>query len=245
MASETEPISAPNISTSKNDGPPTAAVQSGLLASDQLPSAETCHQVENYTVLDREGNTVPFKNLYSGTNSTRRVLVIFIRHFFCGSCQEYVRTLSASIRPGDLLRLPESTSITIIGCGDPGLIDVYAGETGCLFPIYADPTHKLYDGLAMVRTLALGSSPDYIRKSMLRIVGESIWQGLGQITSGLAWKGGDSSQNGGEFLFVSSGEGKEKQMTWCHRMKTTRDHTEIADLARILDPDGQVLLART
>jgi hypothetical protein len=160
------------------------------------------------------------------------------------SCQEFVRALAESVRRDDLLRLPKSTSIVIIGCGDPGLIDVYVGETGCPFPIYADPTGKLYDDLAMAKTLALGSRPEYIRKSMLRIVVESIWQGLWQISSGLATKGGDSSQNGGEFLFESSKEGEEKQITWCHRMKTTRDHSEIADLARILDPDCKVLLAK-
>jgi len=38
------------------------------------------------TVLDKDGKTVPFRNIYSGPNVTRRVLVIFIRHFFCGVC---------------------------------------------------------------------------------------------------------------------------------------------------------------
>jgi hypothetical protein len=85
MASEVETTPTPKTSTSQNDGPKTATVADPkLVASDQLPSAETCHQVGNYTVLDREGSTVPFKDLYSGADSTRRVLVIFIRHFFCG-----------------------------------------------------------------------------------------------------------------------------------------------------------------
>lgn len=61
-------------------------------------------------------------------------------------------------------------------------------------------------------------------------------QALKKIPSGLATKGGDHRQIGGEFLFELKGE--EKQITWCHRMKTTRDHTEISELARILDPDG-------
>lgn len=149
--------------------------------------------------------------------------------------------MSQAIQPDVLQRLPVSTSIAIIGCGDPGLIEFYAAQTGCPFPIYADPTRKLYDDLGMTSTLALGSQPKYIRKNMFRIVGESIVQGLKQVSSGLATKGGDSRQVGGEILYESAEKGQQKQVTWCHRMKTTRDHIEIDDLMAILDPTGQYL----
>lgn len=45
-------------------------------------------------------------------------------------------------------------------------------------------------------------------------------------------KGGDSWQVGGEFLFVKKGENWEVE--WCHRMKTTRDHTEMGELKKVL-----------
>lgn len=61
-----------------------AKSESKELAPEQLPSAETLRKVENYTVLDKEGNKHLFKSLYAGPDSTGRVLVIFIRHFFCG-----------------------------------------------------------------------------------------------------------------------------------------------------------------
>ena len=32
---------------------------------------------------------------------------------------------------------------------------------------------------------------------------------------------------------------EEKHVTWCHRMKTTRDHAEIPELMEILGLDGQ------
>ena len=41
------------------------------------------------------------------------------------NCQEYLRTLAESITTESLLRLPVSTFITIVGCGDPRLIDMY------------------------------------------------------------------------------------------------------------------------
>lgn len=84
-------------------------------------------------------------------------------------------------------------------------------------------------------TLAMGARPEYFRKSMLRLVGESIVQGLKHISSGLVTKGGDSRQNGGEFLFDVDGGGEAKGVTWCHRMANTRDHADIPVLRRVLN----------
>lgn len=78
---------------------------------------------------------------------------------------------------------------------------MYVNETGCRFPVYSDPTRRLYDELGMVRTLALGSRPAYQRKSMISSVFSSVVQGLKQIPSGKATKAGDQRQIGGEFLF--------------------------------------------
>ncbi|PYH89725.1 hypothetical protein BO71DRAFT_453241 [Aspergillus ellipticus CBS 707.79] len=200
---------------------------------DDLPSAETQAKVAGFQVLDRDSHEHPFQDIYTHTN-TQRTLVIFIRHFFCGSCQEYLRSLSQTITPDFLAGLATPTAVVIVGCGDPGLIATYATETGCPFPIYADPSRKLYDELGMVTSLALGAKPEYIRKGMARIVAESVWQTLKQFPSGLALKGGDSRQNGGEFLFEAEEDGEGKGLVWCHRMKATRDHAEVAELVQIL-----------
>jgi hypothetical protein len=52
--------------------------------NNDLPTMETLKAVENFPILDQDGKAVPFKTLYTGPNVARRVLVIFIRHFFCG-----------------------------------------------------------------------------------------------------------------------------------------------------------------
>ncbi|KAJ4406936.1 hypothetical protein N0V82_010037 [Gnomoniopsis sp. IMI 355080] len=271
--------------------------QGEVLTNNELPSPETIRRIGDYIVLDRHGKTHTFKSLYTGRNVARRVLIIFVRHFFCGNCQEYLRSLSASINAEALLGLPISTFIAVIGCGDPALIDMYASETDCPYPIYADPTRKLYQELGMVKTLALGQRPAYMNKSLLKSSLDSIVQGVKQIKSGLAIKGGDQRQIGGEFLFepvdLRSPDGspvqqfdrrleandskdvtsetksklssdavnkhsrttsvtdndndeieephlvEEKKVTWCHRMKTTRDHAEIPELMEILGLNGQ------
>ncbi|KAH7148458.1 AhpC/TSA antioxidant enzyme-domain-containing protein [Dactylonectria macrodidyma] len=241
-----------------------------LATNNELPTRETLRKIGNYNLLDRDGKTHPFKSLYTGSNVARRVLVIFVRHFFCGNCQEFLRSLSEAITPDSLLRLPVSTFIAVVGCGDPKLIDMYVTETGCPFPVYTDPTRSLFQALDMVNTLAMGTKPAYMRKSMTRSIMESVVQGIKQIPQGNALKSGDQRQVGGEFLFeprdittpvttpraektqpvgafeepsdkwAANGKGadhredEEKTVTWCHRMKTTRDHAEISELIEVL-----------
>ncbi|KXJ91068.1 AhpC/TSA antioxidant enzyme-domain-containing protein [Microdochium bolleyi] len=271
--------------------------QGEVATNNDLPTQEVLRKIQDYTVLDRHGRSHPFKSLYSGHNVARRVLVIFIRHFFCGNCQEYIRSLSPAITPETLLALPVSTFVVVIGCGTHQLIDSYIKETGCQFDVYADPTRRLYDKLGMIRTLNMGSRPAYMQnKSVAHTVVSGVMQGLKHLKSGLTMKMGDQRQVGGEFLFEpasmsldtpittpqsdkghnpleeaavvaatqnngdedandlmmngsrSSKTGRqsvghdepsqhsieEKRVTWCHRMKTTRDHAEIPELLEIL-----------
>jgi len=157
---------------------------------------------------------------------------------------------------------------------------MYVEATGCPFPVYTDPTRKLFESLGMVKTLQLGERPAYLRKSLASSVISSVMQGLKQVPKGLATKSGDHRQVGGEFLFepydlvtpvatpqneldrvlgldgkigteakkegAEGGGGKdnqysleEKRITWCHRMRTTRDHAEIPELMEILGLGGQ------
>ena len=57
---------------------------SSLLETEELPSFETSRKIEAYEVLDHEGKSHSFKSVSQGPDTVDRVLVIFIRHFFCG-----------------------------------------------------------------------------------------------------------------------------------------------------------------
>lgn len=188
--------------------------------NDDIPSEKDLAQVGDLLVLDAKGQSRPFKELYEAPLVAPRQLIIFIRHFFCGNCQEYLRTLSSSIKPDDLLALPTPTFITVIGCGRPELIPMYTEATSCPFPIYADPTRKLYDLLGMTRTFSLGSKPDYMHTNMLINSVQSIFQGIG--TGRHALKGGDLKQVGGEFLF-ENGECTWASRSWYINNKTFID----------------------
>jgi hypothetical protein len=93
----------------------------------------------------------------------------------------------------------------------------------------------------------MGPRPEYMRKNMLYSMAKSLVQGLKQLKGGLVSKAGDIQQVGGEFLFEPVGDmtaspmvtpvhedGEEKKITWCHRMRNTRDHAEIPELREVL-----------
>ncbi|TVY52511.1 Thioredoxin-like protein AAED1 [Lachnellula cervina] len=248
----------------------TAEFNGDVNTNNEIPTQEDLARLEKLMVLDKDGVTIPFKDLYNGPNVARRVLIIFIRHFFCGNCQEYMRAITASITPSDLLHLPTPTFIAVVGCGSPSLIPMYQEATACPFPIYADPTKKTYEELGMLRTITLGAHPEYMRKSLMSAIVGSFVQSLKQMKGGKAFQGGDYHQVGGEFLFepvnmatpicspdVSSAEDErkklgevaggnlgsgafveEKRVTWCHRMRNTRDHAEVPELREVLGLDG-------
>ncbi|KAL4880258.1 hypothetical protein BJY04DRAFT_79578 [Aspergillus karnatakaensis] len=210
------------------------------IPSDKLPSLATQAEIANYTVLDREGKEIPFRSLYSGPNATDRTLIILVRHFFCGSCQEYLLRLSQTITPTHLSTIPITTSIVIIGCGGPALIDHYAATAQTPYPIYADPTLKLYNALEMVKTMKVGPRPEYISKSTPRLAYEAFVQMVPFIRSGKVLQQGPGYQQGGEVLFepvlgTQQGEGGlEREVTWCNRMQRSWGRTEIRELEGVV-----------
>ncbi|KAK9311237.1 AhpC/TSA antioxidant enzyme-domain-containing protein, partial [Lipomyces starkeyi] len=187
---------------------------------DDLPSQDQLKTAAAIPVFDVNGRKLAIGDLLSSTDShKRRIMVIFIRHFFCGSCQSYIRTLSASIPSPGIL--PAGTSLVIIGCGSHTLIPMYAKETACPFPIYSDPSRHLFDILGMTRNLSLGdNSRGYIQESVFTSTVKGMAQMFKRIPTGDAMKGGDIKQIGGEFLFDV--EGSVIGPVWCHRMRNTR-----------------------
>lgn len=81
MISSTEPA-APQAMPS-GGGSRNADVEEG--AESALPTSSTVEKAGNVQIYDVAGKAVPFKSLYAtGSGEHQRVMVIFIRHFFCG-----------------------------------------------------------------------------------------------------------------------------------------------------------------
>lgn len=100
MSSAAEPVPVANPPRVSNNPDPNPSTVSAPVADDvkvadtnkldegssnnEPPSVETIRKVEDYEVFDNKGEKHSFKSIYDGPDTTGRVLVIFIRHFFCG-----------------------------------------------------------------------------------------------------------------------------------------------------------------
>ena len=66
---------------------PSAEFKGNIKVNNNPPTKEDLEKVADLPVLDKDGKKHTFKGLYADNeNGPRRVLIIFIRHFFCGVC---------------------------------------------------------------------------------------------------------------------------------------------------------------
>jgi len=70
-------------------------------------------------ILSSDGTGHPFASIYAG----QPTLIIFLRHFFCGMCKEYVREISQKIHPNEVAA--QNKILIFIGCGQPSFIENY------------------------------------------------------------------------------------------------------------------------
>ena len=80
----TEPVlvASPTASDSDSSTPATIRPKSQSLA---LPSKSILDEAANLPVVDARGQAIPFNELYRvDPGQQRRIMIIFIRHFFCG-----------------------------------------------------------------------------------------------------------------------------------------------------------------
>ncbi|KAF8251911.1 hypothetical protein K440DRAFT_653015 [Wilcoxina mikolae CBS 423.85] len=195
-----------------------------VLPSESLPPASSLEHLKTLSVFDRTGAAIAFPTLIT-TDSLEKIVVVFIRHFYCGSCQDFVRALTTapSLTPSALSS--RNAKLIIIGCGDSSLISEYASQLSAPWEFFSDPSGAIYDTLGMHKSLASGKKPDYIKTGIL----SAVWSG---IVSGLKsgpTKGGNITRNGGEFLWVG------QKLEWCHRMQNTRDHLEVSQIVKLLE----------
>ncbi|KAJ4329325.1 hypothetical protein N0V84_000220 [Fusarium piperis] len=204
-------------------------------SNDTPPSIEELKAVEDIPVFDSKGAQRPFKSLYSGPESSGRVLVVFVRHFLCGTSSTYVKFLSEEASPEKIA--PSNTSIVVIGNGAPELIQMYVENTGCKHPVYVEPTGKLFDGLGMIQTWVEGPARGYASESTTW----HFFQSASKLVRGLlagypVTKIGKPNQQGGEFMFEGGEE--ERMVTWCHRMRASRDHTPTEKMLKVVFPES-------
>lgn len=186
------------------------------------PTADQLHRASQSQVFTESGEQVQLGSLMRGEKGGK-CIVIFIRHFYCGLCQDFLSYLTSKISPQTLRQ--HNLKLSIIGCGDWELIKPYRENLGTPFEIYADPTKDSYVALGMtLRTLDMGNkTPEYQRGGMIGNIFGSIMKAF-KIGSIFSKNAGDQKQLGGEFVFVNG------EPIYTHRMQNTRGHAPLAEL---------------
>ncbi|GAB7340432.1 hypothetical protein MBLNU457_6863t1 [Dothideomycetes sp. NU457] len=194
----------------------------------RLPEEDVLNDIAKVTLLDKNRHKTTFGELTNDANY-KRVIVIFIRHFFCGMCYGYVKNISADLMPGKLDAMATPTKLVIIGCGDPILIPQYVKETLCPFEIYSDTGRKLYQKLGFcVNGEANEEPPAYVRKYSPKLMKNLMVSGKMAAKTGKT-SGGLINQNGGEMIYINGA------LKFIHRMRNTTDHVEVEELEQILE----------
>lgn len=126
------------------------------------PTQDELRQAATFELLDENGKTVWFRELYpdrpgaattSAGDSTGftqaddrqqepKTVVFFIRALGCGQCQDYMLASISRLDPDEIAA--EQVRVVIITNGSWKGVSRYRELMGSKFPIYVDPELKLY-----------------------------------------------------------------------------------------------------
>ncbi|KAF8515204.1 hypothetical protein JB92DRAFT_2789107 [Gautieria morchelliformis] len=188
---------------------------------DVMPVSEAQIAVAaGLSLFDARGNRIRFGALFE----LEKTVVVFIRHFFCVSCQKYVSNLTA-VRPDALERA--GTKIVIVGCGDWLLVKNYCrltcGKPHPLISYYADPNRNIY------RALGISTQSTHNNKRRGRcILMNTVRSVMSFLRNPLhIGRQGSSSQLGGAFIV-----GPNNKCSFAHYMQHAEDHINVPELIR-------------
>lgn len=203
-----------------------------MAAQSTTPSPQQLKDAGKVSVADAQGQTHTFESLLRSSASQENqvqwpLLVVFVRHFHCGACIKYLQSLFGHPRA-------KEARIVVIGHGSTEMIPRYTELTGSSrhgnVRIYTDQGKQLYHALGVTKSnLSANEDPKYFGgTSYGKMVVESLVEMVG--SGRLAWKGGDFSQLGAEFVVLDGKSAEEGNIAYAHYMDTTNDHTEVDEL---------------
>lgn len=154
-------------------------------------------------LIDSIGQEIKFNQIL---DPNFRTIVIFLRHFRCPFCQQYIKKLSEiSLHNQNLMMFRYKIRIILIGQGDYKMINPYKALYNCPFPIYSDPNknHPLYKSLGMQSGSLFTKGPSLSTVSYLddMSIFDLFIMTLKNATKMPLRYGGDLKQLGGEFVF--------------------------------------------
>ncbi|PPQ69176.1 hypothetical protein CVT24_000024 [Panaeolus cyanescens] len=125
-----------------------------------LPDARQLTHASSLPIISETGQRITFGSLFA----THRTIVIFIRHFWCPLCQDYMSSLKSCVTP-QVLRSGQGkgdeekqlhTELVIVGNGSPVMMAKYRQIFGLPFKMYTDPSNEVYKALGMGKDKTAG-----------------------------------------------------------------------------------------
>jgi len=223
-----------------------------------LPTPDELAQALKVEVYDNKGKSTPLCELTKG----RRTALIFIRHFWCVNCRIYIRHVSEAVPPSDLPANTQGISfpcgyrtklslgtVLVIGCGSYQPIDNWVAAASSRYPVYTDPSNKLYALFKFKSNLSQGDGSE--TRDYMRDAGGPVARWVSGVTAALGNLQnlphvGPKSQNGGEVILSASKSRSrafyvsmlmscaEGECDFISRMQTTVDHINVSELATLL-----------
>ncbi|WRT66141.1 uncharacterized protein IL334_003094 [Kwoniella shivajii] len=187
---------------------------------DTPPNHRMLFEASLLEVIDEQGKRRKFGDLVRG----RKTIVIFIRHWYCPLCAQYMNSILTQV---SLDALEEANvDLIIIGNGSDKMLNGYRNKSfRCPFKMYTDPTLALYRALGLTRQTGDGGDDDDKGDYLVQSAMESTLQTIKRATKMPLKNPGHFTQLGGEFIFDGT-----LNVTYTHRMTTTRSHAPIRDI---------------
>ncbi|KAF8150726.1 hypothetical protein B0H34DRAFT_638972, partial [Crassisporium funariophilum] len=191
------------------------------------PTPAQLYHAAELQITGEDGTRITFGSLFEN----QRTIVIFIRHFWCPLCQDYMSSVKSYVR-AEMLHAAspgsEEIQFVVISNGAYGMIAKYRQIFGLPFQVYTDPTLAIYSTLGMGQK---GDASDiasrdggYVKHGLMGGIAMVVVRAI-KVGMPVWEKGGDIGQLGGEFIF-----GPGLTCSYAHRMQTTKGHAPIQDV---------------
>jgi hypothetical protein len=119
------------------------------------PSQRRLWEAGTCTIRNEDGNLIPFSDLFPkwedapANGPPPRVMLVFLRHFWCGPCQDY--TLESISTLDTKMLAANNIKVYVLGSGHWKLLKPYRQLFRCPFPFFTDGPRRLYSLLGMIK----------------------------------------------------------------------------------------------
>lgn len=123
------------------------------------PSQRRLWEAGTCTIRNEDGELLPFSDLFPKWEDAKpngpvpRTMFIFLRHFWCGPCQDYTLESISALDPK--LLAAHNVKVYIIGSGHWKLIKSYRTLFDCPFPFFTDGPRRLFGLLGMIKKASM------------------------------------------------------------------------------------------